>query len=55
MDPDQTAPKESSLIWVHTICNIRYQSMKADERADGNCLQLEWGKQVNLHCHRLYN
>ena len=23
MNPDQTAPKESSLIWVHFVCFIR--------------------------------
>ena len=24
MNPDQTAPHESSLIWAHTVCNITY-------------------------------
>ena len=27
MDPDQTAPKGSSLIWVHIACNTCYQSI----------------------------
>ena len=36
MNPDQTAPW-SSLIWVHIVCNIGYQSTYADERAGNNC------------------
>ena len=24
VDPDQTAPKGSSLIWVHTVCNNNF-------------------------------
>ena len=30
MNPDQTAPK-SSLIWVHIVCNIGFQSVLADK------------------------
>ena len=34
MSPDQTAPKgavfRSSPIWVHTVCKIGFQSVKAD-------------------------
>ena len=33
MNSDQTAP-ESSLIWVHIVCNIGYLRAKTDERAD---------------------
>ena len=34
MNPDQTAPKrESSLIWVHIVCNIGSLSAYAYERA----------------------
>ena len=43
MDPDQTAPKgssliwlRSSLIWIHNTCHICYQSSHAAERADNN-------------------
>ena len=34
MDPDQTAPHGSSLIWVHSVCILGFQSTIADERAD---------------------
>ena len=34
MNLDQTAPKRSSLIWVHIVCNIGYFNTQADERAD---------------------
>ena len=37
VNPDQTAPKGSSLIWVHYVCNIGYQSTQADVRVDVNC------------------
>ena len=39
MNPDQTAPKGSSLIWVHSICIIGYQSTFAssDKQADDIC------------------
>ena len=37
MNPDQTAPKGSSLIWVHSVYNIGYQSIYVEERADDNC------------------
>ena len=40
MNPDQTAPKGSSLIWVHIFCNICYQTTSADEKADDICR--EW-------------
>ena len=36
VDPDQTAPKRSSLIWVHTVCRNDLKS-QADEKADDNC------------------
>ena len=32
MNPDQTAPKGSCLIWVHIVCNIRYLSTHAYEK-----------------------
>ena len=28
MDPDQTAPKRSSLIWVHTVCKNDFKNHK---------------------------
>ena len=33
MNPDQTAPFLSSLIWVHVVCNLGYQRTQADERS----------------------
>ena len=27
MNPDQAAPKGSSLIWVHCVCNVGFQSV----------------------------
>ena len=34
MNPDQTAPKGSSLIWVHSVCIIGHLSTQAEERVD---------------------
>ena len=34
MNPDQTAPNGSSLIWVHIICSKGYQSTQVYERTD---------------------
>ena len=34
MNPDQTAPKGSNLIWVHIVCNIGHKNTKPEERAD---------------------
>ena len=36
MSSDQTAPKGkgSSLIWVHSVCNIGFLITQADKRAD---------------------
>ena len=34
IDADQTAPSGSSLIWVHVLCNIGYESTPVDEKAD---------------------
>ena len=44
MNPDQT-----SLIWVHIVCNIAYQSAQTEDRADNNFHKeaLNW-KKVNL-------
>ena len=36
MNPDQTAPFRSSLIWVHNVCNITYQSTSSYMLADDN-------------------
>ena len=36
MNPDQTAPEGSSLIWIHIVCTIGFQSDYTDERADDN-------------------
>ena len=33
MNPDQTAPLGSSLIWVHSVCNVGYESTQTDERS----------------------
>ena len=33
MNPDQTAPLGSSLIWIHSVCNIGFLSVQADKRA----------------------
>ena len=33
MSPDQTAPKGSSLNWVHIVCNTYYLGTYADERS----------------------
>ena len=40
INSDQTAPKGSSLIWVHIVCNIDYQSTQTDERTDN--IGREW-------------
>ena len=42
MNPDQTAPN-SSLIWVHIVCNLSYQSKSEDEQADDTCYE-RWEK-----------
>ena len=34
MNPVQSAPNGSSLIWVYNICNIGFQSIQAGKRAD---------------------
>ena len=34
MYSDQTAAKGSSLIWVHSVCNIGYLGTKANEKAE---------------------
>ena len=38
--------KGSSLIWVHIVCNIGYQTTSAAEQADDNCVN--GGKGANL-------
>ena len=43
MNPDQTAPIGSSLIWVHVVCNIGYKITSADEIADDS--HCEWQQQ----------
>ena len=40
INSDQNAPKGSSLIWVHIVCSIGYQSTQTDERADN--IGREW-------------
>ena len=42
MNPDQTASK-SSLIRVHIVCNISYQSKSEDKQADSTCYE-RWEK-----------
>ena len=38
VDPDQTAPLWSSLIWVHTVCKIDFlNKSQAYDKADDNC------------------
>ena len=41
MNPDQTAPNRSSLIWVHIVCIIGYQIPTADKQADFNYCELQ--------------
>ena len=33
VDPEQTAPYRSSLIWVHTICHRGFLNIAADEKS----------------------
>ena len=37
VDPEQTAPIGSSLIWVHTVCYRGFLNISADEKADDFC------------------
>ena len=37
MNPEETAPKGSSLLRVHSVCNVGYQTTSSDEKADNNC------------------
>ena len=34
MNADQTAPLGSSLIWIHVVCGVGYESTPVDEKAD---------------------
>ena len=36
MDPEQTAPIGSSLIWVHTVCHRGFLNISADEEKQTN-------------------
>ena len=38
MHPDQTAPFRSSLIWVHSVCNIGYLSTRGNHKVCGKVL-----------------
>ena len=33
VDPEQTAPMGSSLIWVHTVCHRGFLNISADEKS----------------------
>ena len=48
MEPNQTAPFGSSLIWVHFVCNISYLGTEADERAEDK--SRDWWERVNSTC-----
>ena len=41
MNPDQTAPRGSSLNWVHIVCNIGYLNTKADQRVNNKSSNLQ--------------
>ena len=42
MDPDQTAPLGSSLIRVHTVCNVDCLRTKAENRRLGGRWRIPW-------------
>ena len=46
INADQTARLGSSLIWVHIVCDVGYESTPADEKADDICMN--GGKMVRM-------
>ena len=39
VDPEQTDPIRSSLIWVHTVFHRGFLNISADEKADDFCCE----------------